>query len=80
MATNPDNLYIDGNLIKKVKSFRYLASIMELDGSSNMYIRKRICEGRRAIGMLNSVLWSRSIISRGKAIDHKTIVEIMMLY
>ena len=33
MATDPDNLYIDGYLIRKVDRFCYLGSIMELDGS-----------------------------------------------
>lgn len=51
MTNGPDSLYVDGNLIKKVKSFRYLGSIIEIDRSSSMDIRKRICGGQKVMGM-----------------------------
>ena len=44
MTADQNNLHINGNLIRKVESFRYLGSIMEPDGSFNMDIRKRTCE------------------------------------
>ena len=68
MRSDPGSLYIDGNLIKNVESFRYLGPIMKVDGSSNMDIRKRTCDGQRSMGILNLILWSRNIINRNKAI------------
>ena len=54
--TDPDNLYTSGNLIKNVESLRYLGLIVELNGSSNMNIRRRTCEGRRPIGKVTSII------------------------
>ena len=48
---------------------------MELDGSSHMDIKKRICEDRRAIRMLNSILWSRNIINRSKEMLYEITVS-----
>jgi hypothetical protein len=44
--------------IKAVNKFKYLGSILEATGATTLEIEKRISEGRRVIGMLNSVLWS----------------------
>jgi hypothetical protein len=46
--------------IKAVNRFKYLGSILEATGE------KRISEGRRVIGMLNSVLWSKTILHKTK--------------
>jgi hypothetical protein len=44
--------------IKAVNKFKYLRSILEAAGATTLEIEKGISEGRRVIGMLNSVLWS----------------------
>lgn len=40
----------------------YLGSIIELDGSLNVDVRKRTCDGRKLIVLLNSISWNRNII------------------
>jgi hypothetical protein len=42
--------------IKAVNKFKYLGSILEATGATALEIEKRICEGRRVIGMLNSAI------------------------
>jgi hypothetical protein len=42
--------------IKAVNKFRYLGSILEATSTTTLEIEKRISQGRRVIGMLNSVL------------------------
>lgn len=51
MTNNPDDLFIDGEKIKKVDNFCYLESIIEIGGTSDLEIR-RISNGRKATGML----------------------------
>jgi hypothetical protein len=46
--------------------FIYLGSILEATGATTLEIEKRISEGRRVIGMLNSVLWSKSVLHKTK--------------
>ena len=52
--------------MKTVKAFKYLGSILEQDGLSAMEIKKRISDTRKIIGILNSILWNRNIISKIK--------------
>jgi hypothetical protein len=42
--------------IKAVNKFKYLGFILEATGATTLEMEKRISEGRRVIGMLNSVL------------------------
>lgn len=53
MLCDPDDLYMDENLIQVIGRFRCLRSIIEIEGSTNSDIRKRICDSRIVIGMLN---------------------------
>jgi hypothetical protein len=48
--------------IKAVNKLKYLGSIQEASGATTLEIEKRISEGRRVIGMLNCVLWSKTIL------------------
>lgn len=66
IKTDPDNLYIDGNLNKKwkVSLFSFITELNEL--YNNTDIRKRTWDGWRAIGILNAVLWSTNIIITAK--------------
>jgi hypothetical protein len=44
----------------------FSSSILEATGATTLEIKKRISEGRRVTGMLNSVLWSKTILHRTK--------------
>jgi hypothetical protein len=52
--------------IKAVNKFNYLESILEAASVTTLEIEKRISEGRRVIGMLNSVLWRKTIRHKTK--------------
>ena len=80
LTNDPDDLYIEGKRIKKVNTFCYLGSILEMEGKSEVEINKRISSGRKVIGMLNSILWSKSIINRTKKIIYKSILESIVMY
>ena len=53
---------------------------MEANGRSSDEIGKRISTGRKIIGMLNSVLWSRNIVNNTKRIIYNSLVQSVMLY
>jgi hypothetical protein len=59
-------IVIETGQIKAVNKFIYLGSILEATGATTLEIEKRINEGRRVIGILNSVLWSRTIPHKTK--------------
>jgi hypothetical protein len=73
-------LQINGNTIPTVKQFKYLGSIVQENGSSDLEIDKRISETRRVISMLNSVLWNRNIFHSTKLLIYKSIVKIILKY
>jgi hypothetical protein len=52
--------------IKAVNKFKYLGSSLETIGATTLEIEKNVSEGRRVIGMLNSVLWSKNILHKTK--------------
>jgi hypothetical protein len=52
--------------IKAVNKFTYLGPLLEATGATILGIEKRISEGRRAISMLNSLLWSKTLLHKTK--------------
>jgi hypothetical protein len=47
---------------------------------TNTYIEKRISGGRKVIGMLNSVLWSKTLLHRTKKTMYQALVQSILLY
>jgi hypothetical protein len=66
--------------IKAVNKCKYLGSILEATGVTTLEIEERISEGRRVIGMLNSVLWSKTILHKTKKLMYQTLVQSILLY
>jgi hypothetical protein len=66
--------------IKAVNKFKYLGFILEATGATTLEIEKRISEGRRVTGMLNSVLWSKTILHKTKKIMYQALVQSILLY
>jgi hypothetical protein len=52
--------------IRAVNKLKYLGYILEATGATILEIERRISEGRRVIGMLNSVLWSKTVLHKTK--------------
>jgi hypothetical protein len=66
--------------IKAVYKFIYLGSILEAAIATTLEIEKRIREGRRVIGMLNSVLWSETILHKTKKLTYQALVQSILLH
>jgi hypothetical protein len=66
--------------IKAVNKFKYLGPILEATGATTLEIEKRISEGRRVISMLNSVLWSETILHKTKKVMYQALVQSILLY
>jgi hypothetical protein len=66
--------------IKAVNKFKYLGSILQATGATALEIEKRISEGRRVSGMLNSVLWSKSILHKTQKFMYQALVQSILLY
>jgi hypothetical protein len=60
--------------IKDVSKFKYLESILEATGTTTLEIEKRISQGRRVIVMLNSVLWSKTVLHKTKKLMYQALV------
>ena len=61
-----EDIFVDRIKIKTVQAFKYVGAILEQDNSSAMEIEKRISDTRKIIRILNTILWSRNIISKIK--------------
>jgi hypothetical protein len=57
-----------------------MGSILEATGANSLEIEKRISEGRRVIGMLNSVLWSKTILHKTKKLMYQALVQSILQY
>jgi hypothetical protein len=67
--------------IKTVNKFKYLGSILESTSATTSEIGKRMSDGRRVIGILNSVLWSKiSLIKPKKKLMYRALVQCILLY
>jgi hypothetical protein len=66
--------------IKAVTKFKFLGSTLEATGATTLEIEKIISEGRRAIGMLNSVLWSKTILHKTKKLVYQALVQSILLH
>jgi hypothetical protein len=66
--------------IKAVNKFKYLGSILEATGATTLEIEKRISEGRREIGMLNCVLWSKNVLHKTKKLMYQALVQSILIY
>lgn len=53
MMADSDSLHLNENLNKREEIYRYLRSLMELRRSSNINIRKRTRDSRKATGIKN---------------------------
>jgi hypothetical protein len=61
-TVHSEELQINGKAIRTVKQFKYLGSVVQENGPSDLEIEKRISETRRVICMMNSVSWNRNIL------------------
>jgi hypothetical protein len=66
--------------IRSVNKFKYLGSILEATGATTLEIEKRISEGRKVIGMLNAVLWSKTVLHKTKKLMYQALVQSILLY
>jgi hypothetical protein len=66
--------------IKAVNKFRYLGSILEASGTTTLETGKRISEGRTVLDMLNSVLWSKTVLHKTKKLVYQALVQSILLY
>jgi hypothetical protein len=72
-----EKLQIDGNTNTTVKECKYLGSILQDNGSSDLGIEKKISETRRVITMTNSILWNRNTLQSTTLIYKSTVRSIL---
>ena len=75
-----NDLSLDNNSIRNTNQFKYLGVTLGKTGKSDLDITNKINQGRRVIGQLNSVLWSKEISKKNKTTIYKTIVESIVTY
>jgi hypothetical protein len=65
---------IETGKIKAVNKFKYLGSILEATGATILETENRISERGRVIDMLNSVLWSKTVLHKTKKLMYQALV------
>jgi hypothetical protein len=67
MTLDPEaGIVTETGQIKAVNKFKYVGFILEATCATTLETEKIIREGRRVIGMLNSVLWSKTTLYKTK--------------
>lgn len=79
-SSDPDLTLSSSQSIKQCKAYKYLGLRISEDGVLDESIRERNTLGRRAISMLNGVLWDKNISKENKKRIYNTIVKSIVTY
>jgi hypothetical protein len=79
VATAQD-IEIGGNTIEACMEFKYLGVTFTHTGSSHRDISNKIAQGKKAIQLLNSILWSKKVQKKTKKMLYSTVIESIGLY
>jgi hypothetical protein len=74
------DIKIRGNTIEACMEFKYLGVTLTHTGSSHRDISNKIAQGKKAIQLLNSILWSKKVQKKTKKMLYSTIIESIGLY
>lgn len=75
-----DLIIENGQRIKQCKEYKYLGIKISQNGTLDEAIRERNMQGRKAIGMLNSILWDKNISKENKKRIYNTVVKSIITY
>ncbi|XP_060525285.1 uncharacterized protein LOC132701394 [Cylas formicarius] len=75
-----DLLLEDGQAIKSCETYKYLAMYISSSGTLDYAIKERNNQGRKAITMLNTLLWDEKITIRNKHLTYNTIIKSIVTY
>ncbi|XP_050502979.1 uncharacterized protein LOC126882213 [Diabrotica virgifera virgifera] len=65
---------------KRCNEYKYLGSIISKEGTTKRDIEKRTQQGKKAVNILSSLLWSKDIRQETKLTIYRTLVEPIMTY
>lgn len=75
------NLHLEnGQHIKQCEKYKYLGITLTNNGSLDDAIRERNTQGRKAITLLNGILWDKNISRENKIRIYNTIVKAIITY
>ena len=75
-----EELKMQGEIVKRVKNFKYLGSTINSDGRCEEEVRKRIQAGWMNWKKVSGVLCDRKLSARVKGKMYKSVVRPAMLY
>lgn len=76
-----DNLELDdGQQITGCQEYRYLGVIFTSDGTNKQEINIRISKARKAISIINGILWNKNITKKIKDSIYETLVKSSLLF
>ncbi|XP_044760889.1 uncharacterized protein LOC123318344 [Coccinella septempunctata] len=77
----PQNITLeDGTQISHCTEYRYLGMKLTHDGTLDAAIKDRNVQGRKAISMMNGILWDQSISKSNKHRIYNTILKSIVTY
>jgi hypothetical protein len=81
LGTDPNHLEMDnGDVTTGCTEFKYLGFIFTKNGRDTKYIRYRVTQARKMIGVLNGVWWSKSITRNRKKMIYNSMVKCVLIY
>ena len=75
-----EELKLQGEMVKKVKNFKYLGSTVSSDGRCEEEVRRRIQAGWLSWKKVSGVLCDKKVSARAKGKMYKSVVRPAMLY
>lgn len=79
-GTQQNLLLEDGQIIRSCENYKYLGMHISNSGTLDYAIKERNTQGRKAIAMLNSILWDQKITRRNKHLIYNTIIKSIVTY
>lgn len=79
-GTQQDLMLEDGRTLKSCSKYKYLGLNITNDGTLDEAIKERNVQGRKAIRMLNTILWDQKISKENKHRIYNTIVKSIVTY
>jgi hypothetical protein len=64
IGATAQDIKIGGNTIEACMEFKFLGVTFTHTGSSHRHISNKIAQGKKAIQLLNSILWSKKVQER----------------
>ena len=80
LGSQEDQVHMAGSQLKRVDDFKYLGSMIQMDGGTEKEVAKRIQAGWGAWRKVTGIMCERKVLAAVKGRMYKTMIRPAMLY